>query len=78
MEAGRVERAGELARAAEAMTHVPEHLYQVGGALRARLRDEPAPPPPAGEPVPKTKGFEPKASPPPGRGLGLPPELPPG
>ncbi|WP_165066550.1 hypothetical protein [Paludisphaera rhizosphaerae] len=26
MEAGREERAGELARAAEAMTHVPEHL----------------------------------------------------
>ena len=30
LEAGRDERAGELARAAEAMTHVPDHLAQLG------------------------------------------------
>jgi hypothetical protein len=77
MEAGRVERAGELARAAEAMTHVPEHLYQVAAAGRDFGRA--APPPPAGEPVPKTKGFETKGfAPAPGRALGLPPALPPG
>ena len=29
--AGREERAGELARAAEAMTHVPEHLANAAG-----------------------------------------------
>ena len=73
MEAGRVERAGELARAAEAMTHVPEHLYQVGVAS-ARDFAGPAPLPPAGAPAPKTKGF----APPPSRGLELPPALPPG
>jgi hypothetical protein len=73
MEAGRVERAGELARAAEAMTHVPEHLYQVGGGL-GREVGRVAPPPPAGGPVPKAKGF----APPPVRGVALPPELSPG
>jgi hypothetical protein len=36
--AGRRERAGELARAAEALTHVPEHL------ARASLADRPEPP----------------------------------
>jgi hypothetical protein len=35
-EAGRMERAGELARAAEALTHVPEHLARAN-------RDEPEP-----------------------------------
>jgi hypothetical protein len=78
MEASRVERAGELARAAEAMTHVPEHLYQVGVAS-AREFAGAAPLPPAGAPAPKTKGFDTKGfSPPPGRGLELPPALPPG
>jgi hypothetical protein len=32
VEAGRAERAGELARAAEAITHVPEHLSHAAGA----------------------------------------------
>jgi hypothetical protein len=62
--AGRDERAGELARAAEAMTHVPEHLAQVG-ADRDRPRDLPSPPP-LDRPEPKAKkgeprDFEPKA-----------------
>ncbi len=60
MEAGRVERAGELARAAEAMTHVPEHLYQIGGGP-GREVGRSAPAPPAGGPVPETKGFDPPA-----------------
>jgi len=42
-EAGRFERAGELARAAEAMTHVPEHLAHASGDA------EPPPPPPKAE-----------------------------
>jgi hypothetical protein len=51
LQAGRDERAGELARASEAMTHVPEHLAQMGdrdqpgtravGAAPPRLRPEP-------------------------------------
>ena len=73
LEAGRDERAGELARAAEAMTHVPEHLDQIGGGP-GREVGRSAPAPPAGGPVPKTKGFDP----PPARGGLLPPELPPG
>jgi hypothetical protein len=73
LEAGRVERAGELARAAEALTHVPEHLYQVGGDFRRDV-GRAAPLPPAGRPVPKTNGFAPPAP----RGLDLPPALPPG
>jgi hypothetical protein len=64
LEAGRDERAGELARAAEAMTHVPEHLAQVGTG-RGRFEAIPPPPPPDG-PEPKAKkgeprDFEPKA-----------------
>ena len=46
LEAGRDERAGELARAAEAMTHVPEHLAQLGegrGRIGARALLEPPP-----------------------------------
>ena len=78
VEAGRVERAGELARAAEAMTHVPEHIYQVGAAF-GRDSGRAAPLPAPGEPVPKTKGFETKGfAPPPRRELGLPPALTPG
>jgi hypothetical protein len=78
VEAGRVERAGELARAAEAMTHVPEHLYQVGVTF-GRDSGRAAPMPPAGETVPKTKRFETKGfAPTTGRGVGLPPALPPG
>ena len=47
-EANRIERAGELARAAEAMSHVPEHLNNLapGGPLTRERRDfEPAPEP---------------------------------
>jgi hypothetical protein len=53
-EAGREERAGELARAAEAMTHVPEHLSHAAGEPdrpeprekdRSRSRDQGLPPP---------------------------------
>ncbi len=44
LEAGRDERGGELARAAEAMTHVPEHLLQAGeGPNRDSFRPEPPP-----------------------------------
>src|SRR4051812_1758598 len=40
--AGRDERGGELARAAEAMTHVPEHLAHLGeGRRRVGCRDTP-------------------------------------
>ncbi len=71
LEAGRDERGGELARAAEAMTHVPEHLAHLGeGERREELR--PAPPPPPERPDPKAKGGEPRD-----RGdRGLPPPLP--
>ncbi len=70
--AGRVERSGELARAAEAMTHVPEHLEQVRAEF-GRGPERTAPPPPEDGPAPKTKEL-PKVPP---RGLDLPPELPP-
>jgi hypothetical protein len=67
-EAGRTERAGELARAADAMSHVSEHL----GHLADRTpRDEPPPPPDrkgegpdvkkkkgAGKADRKTKGYD--------------------
>ena len=77
LEAGREERGGELARAAEAMTHVTEHLRHAadgppGG--RGRLGLEPAvrrEPPPSDRPEPKGKRAE--------RGVSdLPPPLPPG
>jgi len=71
LEAGRDERAGELARAAEAMTHVPEHLAQVGPERAREAR--PAPPPPD-RPEPEGKRPEPLDS----RGADLPPFLPPG
>ncbi len=62
--AGRDERAGELARAAEAMTHVPEHLAQLGPD-RGRPGDLPAPPPPDGPEAKKARRPEPKAKAPP-------------
>ncbi len=75
--AGRDERAGELARAAEAMTHVPEHLARVGSD-----RDRLAPPPPDGPEPKKAKRPEPKAKRPEEprdrRDADLPPILPPG
>ncbi|QEH32371.1 hypothetical protein OJF2_08410 [Aquisphaera giovannonii] len=41
VEAGRTERGGELARAAEAMTHVPEHLANAGDPDGPPAKDEP-------------------------------------
>jgi hypothetical protein len=78
LEAGRNERAGELARAAEAMTHVPEHLAQVASA-RGQVGFRPA------DPLPKTKGFDPGGPEPKAKGYvpiapgaaDLPPILPP-
>lgn len=60
-EAGRTDRAGELARSAEAITHVAEHL--------ARANNDPPPPPKAkakrkGDEPPKEKGKRPR---PPGK-----------
>jgi hypothetical protein len=70
LEAGRDERAGELARAAEAMTHVPEHLAQLGtGDAPGRPSPPPLAPPDRSDR--KGKRFEP-------RGTELPPILPPG
>jgi hypothetical protein len=74
LEAGRDERGGELARAAEAMTHVPEHLANVGEEA-GRFSYRPAPPPPPQRPEPKA---ERELLPPERRGLDLPPALPPG
>jgi hypothetical protein len=85
LKAGREERAGELARAAEAMTHVPDHLAQIGEG-RDRVGYRPAPPDEG--PEPKAKRPEPKAKRPEPRGeefersdrpgSDLPPALPPG
>lgn len=72
LQAGRDERAGELARAAEAMTHVPEHLAQVGGD-RGRIGPRRSAPPPRELPDPKDKKGEPR----PRSDAGLPPILPP-
>jgi hypothetical protein len=75
VEAGREERGGELARAAEAMTHVVEHLgHAAGGAPGGRgplgpqpgVRREPLP----DRPDPKAKRAE-------QRETDLPPALPP-
>jgi hypothetical protein len=82
MEAGREERAGELARAAEAMTHVPGHLRNAGTSgpgdiVARRVFDPPAPEPKKDrprsifEPPPDPKGE--RSGP---RGRGLPPALP--
>ncbi len=84
LEAGRDERAGELARAAEAMTHVPEHLAQVANA-RGQFGVRPAAPLPPEGPEPKTKGFDPRGPEPKAKGYmpivpggaDLPPILPP-
>jgi hypothetical protein len=73
LEAGRDERAGEMARAAEAMTHVPEHLARVG-ATSARGGPVSTPLPPSDRPDPKGKRVEPRDL----RGTDLPPILPPG
>jgi hypothetical protein len=51
--AGRRERAGELARAAEALTHVPEHLARA-------LDDRPEPKAKRGKPEPKEKRDRPE------------------
>jgi hypothetical protein len=78
LEAGREERGGELARAAEAMTHVAEHLGHVADGpregrgrlgLRPGGRREPAPPPDRPEPKGKRAGR---------RETDLPPALGPG
>ena len=74
LEAGRDERGGELARAAEAMTHVPEHLARVGEGP-GRFSYRPGPPPPPDRLAPK-KEREPR--PRDRRDLDLPPALPPG
>ncbi len=74
LEAGRDERAGELARAAEAMTHVPEHLARVAEG-DGQIVFRPASPPPD-RPEPKKKGRE--SLPRDRRALELPPALPPG
>jgi hypothetical protein len=73
LEAGRDERAGELARAAEAMTHVPEHLAQASAAgAGGRIAKAPLPPP--DRPDLKGKRIEPRDP----RDRDLPPILPPG
>jgi hypothetical protein len=66
-EDGRDERAGELARAAEAITHVPEHLSRAGedGPVDRGPRGAFGPPP--AEPRKKDGPH--------GRGAGLPPVL---
>jgi hypothetical protein len=78
LEAGRDERGGELARAAEAMTHVVEHLGHVADGSpggRGRLAPQPGvrrePPLPPDRPEPKKKPIERRES-------DLPPALPPG
>ena len=78
-EAGREERAGELARAAEAMTHVAEHLGHAAdgpppgrGRLGLRTGQRREPPAPLDRPEPKGK-TRPSA-----RESDLPPPLPPG
>ncbi len=65
LEAGRDERGGELARAAEAMTHVAEHLGHVAdgppegrGRLGFQLRGRGEPPPTTDRPEPKEKRAE--------------------
>lgn len=70
VEAGRDDRAGELARAADAMTHVPEHLARFATAAAIPPPLPPAPPPARQE----AKTIEPSSAVE-GR---LPPILPPG
>ena len=78
LEAGREERGGELARAAEAMTHVAEHLGHAADGPpegRGRLGFRPGgrrePPPPPDRPEPREKRSD-------RRDTDLPPPLPPG
>jgi hypothetical protein len=72
-EAGRHERAGELARAAEALTHVPEHLAHLAhGGPEPPDRDGYGPEPKS-KPQPKRKGDRPE--PKGGRDDTLPPPL---
>ena len=77
VEAGREERGGELARAAEAMTHVADHLGHVAdgppegrGRLSASASARREPPSPPDRPEPKAKRAERRES-------DLPPPLPP-
>ncbi|MGA9926630.1 MAG: hypothetical protein WBQ29_24755, partial [Isosphaeraceae bacterium] len=63
--AGREERGGELARAAEAMTHVVEHIGHAAdgppegrGRLGFRSGGRREPPPPPDRPEPKEKRAE--------------------
>lgn len=75
-EESRWDRAGELARAAEAMTHVPEHLAHLADDGRPddgppprkeARRGRPGPPPPADDdgPPPKKEGRRGRFAPPP-------------
>jgi hypothetical protein len=84
LEAGREDRGGELARAAEAMTHVTEHLGHVAGGargsrdrlgFRSRSRGRDEPPPSADDDGPKAK-TKAKARRGAGRESELPPPLP--
>lgn len=83
VEAGRDERGGELARAAEAMTHVPEHLAHADEAAvdRPGRRAEFGPPPePKKKDRPKGRGLfdpppDPKKESREARGRDLPPPL---
>jgi hypothetical protein len=82
-QAGRDERAGELARAAEAMTHVPEHLgHAADDGPGPRAEFAPPPPEPKEKERPRAGGlFDPPPDPkgerpgPRDRGV-LPPPLP--
>lgn len=65
LEAGREDRSGELARAAEAMTHVVEHLGHVAvgppegrGRPGIRTGERAEPPPPDERPEPKERRAE--------------------
>ncbi len=65
-EAGRAERAGELARAAEALTHVPDHLARADrdGPKPREKTDRPEPPKArADHPEPKEKKDRPGPAP---------------
>jgi hypothetical protein len=72
VEAGRDERAGELARAAEAMTHVPEHLANAANSGIA-FEFRPAPEREPRKVEAKGKGIEPPER----STFDLPPILPP-
>ena len=68
VEAGRDERAGELARASEAMTHVPEHLSnaaagRTGGPGARGVFDPPPPEPKKKDRARARGGFDPPPDP---------------